>query len=56
MATGPTDVIQSPEPGETTEEYAGKQELSGCIADLEAKVCFLQVRGPSLGTWFAVLF
>lgn len=56
MATGPTDVIQSPEPGETAEEYAGKQEFSGCIAELEAKVCFLQVRGPSLGTWFTVLF
>eukprot|EP00076_Gallus_gallus_P009547 XP_004940902.1 acrosomal protein KIAA1210 homolog isoform X3 [Gallus gallus] len=26
MATGPTDVIQSPEPGETTEEYAGKKK------------------------------
>ncbi|XP_015716254.1 acrosomal protein KIAA1210 homolog isoform X2 [Coturnix japonica] len=26
MATGPTDVIQSPEPGETAEEYAGKKK------------------------------
>lgn len=49
MATGPTDVIQSPEPGETAEEYTGKQEFSGCIAGLEAKVCFLQVRGDLVG-------
>ncbi|XP_031458564.1 acrosomal protein KIAA1210 homolog isoform X2 [Phasianus colchicus] len=26
MATGPTDVIQSPEPGETAEEYTGKKK------------------------------
>ncbi|XP_065585902.1 acrosomal protein KIAA1210 homolog [Cyrtonyx montezumae] len=26
MATGPTDVMQSPEPGETAEEYSGKKK------------------------------
>ena len=45
MATGPTEVTESPETGETVEECTGKQLFSECIADLEVKICFLQVGG-----------
>lgn len=55
MATGPTEVTQSPETGETVEECTGKQLFSECIADLKVKIYFLQV-GGSVVTCFAVLF
>lgn len=45
MATGPTEVIQSPERGERVEECSGKQLFSKRIADLEAEIYFLQIRG-----------
>lgn len=55
MATGPTEVIQSPETGETVEECTGKQLFPKCIADLKVKIYLLQVKG-SVVICFAVLF
>lgn len=54
MATGPTEVTQSPEIGDTVEECTGKQFFSECIADLGVKIYFLQVEG-SVVTCYAVL-
>lgn len=55
MATGPTEVTQSPETGDTVEECTGKQLFSDCIADLEVRYFFLWVEG-SVISCFAVWF
>lgn len=55
MATGLTEVTQSPETGDTLEECAGKQVVCECIADLEVRIYFLHGQA-SVVTWFAVLF
>lgn len=53
MATGPTEVTQSPETGDTVEECTGKQLFSECKADLED--LFSSVSGVSSDLFCSVV-
>lgn len=53
MATGPTEVTQSPETGDTVEECTGKQLISECKADLED--LFSSVSGVSSDLFCSVV-
>lgn len=54
MATGPTEVAQSPETGDTVEECTGKQLFSECKADLED--IFSSISGVSSDLFCSAVF